>query len=136
MMKTLYSSVLLLLTMLASPVYAGSDLSCTITGVSELTANGELEPIAGKKNYYETAIGAQFIVQRDQGLMAGRFVSNAGWKVTVIDPGSAQQSYKVLSNKPNGRVQMQFLEVRLQEKGDKKPFFLLATEILHGYCTL
>jgi len=135
-MKKIYTYTLFLLTMLSSSAHAGSDLICTITGVTELTANGELEPLAGKKNYYETAIGAQFIVQRDQGLMAGRFVSNAGWKVTVIDPGSTQQSYKVMSNKLNGRIQAQFLEVRLQEKSDKKPFFLLAAEIIYGYCTL
>ncbi len=135
-MKNFRIYVLLLLTILVSPAHAASDLSCTITGVAELTANGDLEPLAGKKNYYETAVGAQFIVQRDQGLMAGRFVSNAGWKVTVIDQGSAQQSYKVLSNKLNGRIQTQFLEVRLQEKGDKKPFFLLAAEILYGTCTM
>ena len=135
-MKNFCTYAVLLLTMLANSAYAGSDLTCTITGVTELTANGELESLAGKKNYYETAIGAQFIVQRDQGLMAGRFVSNAGWKVTVIDQGSAQQSYKVISNKLNGRVQAQFLEVRLQEKSDKKPFFLLAAEIIYGYCML
>ncbi len=135
-MKNFYAYALFLFSILAIPAHAGSDLSCTITGVSELTANAELEALAGKKNYYETAVGAQFIVQRDQGIMAGRFVSNAGWKVTVIDQGSALQSYKVVSNKPSGRVQTQFLEVRLQEKGDKKPFFLLATEILYGYCTL
>ena len=135
-MKNFCTYAVLLLTMLANSAYAGSDLTCTITGVTELTANGELESLAGKKNYYETAIGAQFIVQRDQGLMAGRFVSNAGWKVTVIDQGSAQQSYKVMSNKLNGRVQAQFLEVRLQEKSDKKPFFLLAAEIIYGYCVM
>ena len=135
-MKKIYTYTLFLLTLLVSTAHAGSDLNCTITGVTELTANGELESLAGKKNYYETAVGAQFIVQRDQGLMAGRFVSNAGWKVTVVDPGSAQQSYKVMSNKLNGRVQAQFLEVRLQEKSDKKPFFLLAAEIIYGYCTL
>jgi hypothetical protein len=135
-MKNFCTYAVLLLTMLANSAYAGSDLTCTITGVTELTTNGELESLAGKKNYYETAIGAQFIVQRDQGLMAGRFVSNAGWKVTVIDQGSAQQSYKVISNKLNGRVQAQFLEVRLQEKSDKKPFFLLAAEIIYGYCVL
>ena len=135
-MKNFCTYAVLLLTMLANSAYAGSDLTCTITGVTELTANGELESLAGKKNYYETAIGAQFIVQRDQGLMAGRFVSNAGWKVTVIDQGSAQQSYKVISNKLNGRVQAQFLEVRLQEKSDKKPFFLLAAEIIYGYCVM
>ena len=119
-----------------SIVLAESDFNCTITGVSEITADGHIEALAGKKNYYETAIGAEFIVQREKGLMAGRFVSNAGWKVNVIDQGSAQQSYKSLSNKASGRVQSQFLEIRIQEKSDKKPFILLATEILHGYCTM
>ena len=117
-------------------VLAESDFNCTITGVSEVTADGRIEALAGKKNYYETAIGAEFIVQREKGLMAGRFVSNAGWKINVIDQGSAQQSYKALSNKASGRVQSQFLEIRMQEKSDKKPFILLATEILHGYCTM
>jgi hypothetical protein len=119
-----------------SIVLAESDFNCTITGVSEVTADGHIEALAGKKNYYETAIGAEFIVQREKGLMAGRFVSNTGWKINVIDQGSAQQSYKSLSNKASGRVQSQFLEIRIQEKSDKKPFILLATEILHGYCTM
>lgn len=119
----------------ACPALAESDLSCTITGVSEITTEGSIDALAGKKNYYETAVGAEFIVQRDKGMMAGRFVGNAGWKVSVIDPGSAQQSYKVLSIRQSGRVQSQFLEVRLQEKGNKKSFVLLATEIVHGYCT-
>lgn len=117
-------------------VLAESDFNCTITGVSEVTIDGQMEALAGKKNYYETAVGAEFIVQREKGLMAGRFVSNAGWKVNVVDQGSAQQSFKVLSYKASGRVQSQFLEIRIQEKSDKKPFVLLATEILHGYCTM
>ena len=115
---------------------AASDLSCTITGASEVNSEGSLETLAGKKNYYETAAAAEFIVQRDKGLMMGRFVSNAGWKVSVLDPGSAQNSYKVIATRPSGRVQSQFFEVRLQEKGEKKPFILVATEILHGYCTM
>lgn len=135
-MRPLITSFVLVAALQAVPSFAESDLSCTITGVSDIAADGQMEALAGKKNYYETAAGAEFIVQRDKGMMAGRFVSNAGWRVNVIDPGSAQQTYKVLSTRPTGRVQSQFFEVRLQEKGDKKPFVLLATEILHGYCTL
>jgi hypothetical protein len=119
-----------------APAFAEADLSCVITGVSEITADGRMEALEGKKNYYETAVGAEFIVQRDKGIMAGRFVGNTGSKITVLDMGSAQQSYKVLSVRSSGRVQSQFLEVRLQEKNEKKPFFLLAAEILYGYCTL
>ena len=126
----------LLLLHLNLPAIAATDLSCTITGVSEVTAEGSLDALAGQKNYYETAAGAEFIVQRDKGLMMGRFVSNAGWKVSVVDPGSAQSSYKVLSTQPRGRVQSQFFEVRLQEKGEKKPFVLVAAEVLHGYCKM
>lgn len=125
-----------LLLSLTMPAIAATDLSCTITGVSEVTTEGSLEVLAGQKNYYETASGAEFIVQRDKGLMMGRFVSNAGWKVSVLDHGSPQNSYKVLSTRSGGRVQSQFFEVRLQEKGLKKPFMLLAAEILHGYCTM
>lgn len=135
-MRIFKSFILILATQLAIPAFAESELSCTITGVSEIIADGSMEALAGKQNYYETAVGAEFIVQRDKGLMAGRFVDNMGWQVKVISTGSAQQSFKVLSTRPSGRVQSQFLEVRLQEKGKKKPFLLLATEILHGYCTL
>jgi hypothetical protein len=126
----------LVLLSLSLPVIAAGDLNCTITGVSEVTADGSLGALAGQKNYYETAAGAEFIVQRDTGLMMGRFVSNAGWKVSVVDPGSAQNTYKVLSTQSRGRVQSQFFEVRLQEKGEKKPFVLLAAEVLHGYCKM
>jgi hypothetical protein len=117
---------------------AAGDLNCTIIGASEISADGRLEALEGKKNYYETVAGAEFIVQRDKGIMMGRFVSNAGQKVSVIDPGSAQNSYKVLSVSPRagGRVQSQYFEVRLQEKGDKKPFVLVAADVLHGYCTM
>ena len=48
-MKKFYINALLLLIMLANSAHAGSDLTCTISGVTELTANGELEPLAGKK---------------------------------------------------------------------------------------
>ncbi len=135
-MRRLPMLVLFALMIGSAPARAQGDLHCTITGVSEVTADGQLEGLAGKKDYYETAAGAEFIVQRDKGLMMGRFVSNAGWKVSVVDPGSAQQSYKVLSTRSGGRVQSQFFEVRLQEKGERKPFVLVATEILYGFCKL
>mgnify|MGYP003347376453 FL=1 len=116
--------------------YAENDLTCTITGASEITADGSLDALAGKKNYYETIAGAEFIVQRDKGLMMGRFVNNSGWKITVLDVGSSVNSYKVISMRASGRVQSQFFEVRLQEKGPKKPFVLVAAEVLHGTCTM
>ena len=119
-----------------SPAHAANDLTCTISGASEISANGTLEPLAGGKNYYETVAGAEFIVQRDSGQMMGRFVNNSGSKVSVLDPGSAQTSYKVLSLRKGGRVQSQFFEVRLQDKGDLKPFVLVAAEVLHGTCKM
>ena len=131
--RLLLASLLLNLSLSAQ---AAADLSCTITGVSEVTSEGSLDTLAGQKNYYETAAGAEFIVQRDKGLMMGRFVSNSSWKVSVLDPGSAQTSYKVIATRQGGRVQSQFFEVRLQEKGEKKPFILVATEILHSYCKM
>ncbi len=125
-----------LLVSLATPhAQAAGDLTCTISGASEVSASGALEPLAGGKNYYETVAGAEFIVQRDSGQMMGRFVNNTGWKISVLDPGSAQASYKVLSVRKGGRVQSQFFEVRLQDKGDRKPFVLVAAEVLHGTCT-
>ncbi len=116
--------------------HAAGDLTCTITGASEVSATGTLEPLAGGKNYYETVVGAEFIVQRDSGQMMGRFVNNTGWKITVLDPGSAQASYKVLSVRKGGRVQSQFFEVRMQDKGERKPFVLVAAEVLHGTCAM
>lgn len=135
-MRQIVFTMSLLALMLCSPSHAESDLTCTFSGASEISAEGNLEALAGKKNYYETVAGAEFIVQREKGLMMGRFVNNSGWKVTVLDTGSSQNSYKVLSTRTGGRVQSQFFEVRLQEKGSKKPFVLVAAEVLHGTCTM
>ncbi len=132
LMRALPVAMLLACTITA---HAAGDLSCTISGASEVTADGKLEALAGAKNYYETVAGAEFIVQRDKGVMMGRFVSNAGWKVQVIDAGSATSSYKVLSTRAGGRYQSQYFEVRVQDKGDRKPFVLVAAEVLHGTCT-
>ena len=135
MRQIVFTSSLLAL-LLCSPSHAESDLTCTFSGASEITAEGNLDALAGKKNYYETIAGAEFIVQRDKGLMMGRFVNNSGWKVSVLDIGSTQNSYKVLSTRNSGRVQSQFFEVRVQDKGPKKPFVLVAAEVLHGTCTM
>ena len=135
-MRPLFFITSLLSLLLSHSAHAESDLTRTITCVSEVSADGALEALAGKKNYYETAASAEFIVQRDKGLMMGRFVSNSGWKITVLDSGSQQNSYKILSTRSNGRVQSQFFEVRLQDKGPKKPFVLVAAEVLHGTCTM
>jgi len=129
-------TLILVTIFLLTPARAGTDLTCTISGVSEVSASGTLEALAGGKNYYETVAGAEFIVQRDTGQMMGRFVNNAGWKITVIDTGSAQASYKVLSVRKGGRIQSQFFEVRMQDKGERKPFVLVAAEVLHGTCTM
>ena len=115
--------------------WAGGDLSCTIVGASEVVSDGSLNALAGKKNYYETVAGAEFIVQRETGTMMGRFVNNSGFKISVIDRG-ANHAYKVLSVRSGGRVQSQYFEVRLQEPGERKPFLLIAAEVLHGFCTL
>ncbi len=128
-------AVAALLLACALPAQAAGDFTCTIHGASEVTPEGKLDALAGGKNYYETVAGAEFIVQRDKGVMMGRFVSNAGWKLSVIDPGSASSAYKVLSTRPGGRYQSQYFEVRVQDKGDKKPFVLVAAEVLHGTCT-
>lgn len=135
-MRQLFFFASLLTLLMSHSADAESDLTCTITGVSEVSAEGTLEALAGKKNYYETVAGAEFIVQRDKGLMMGRFVSNSGWKITVLDSGSPQNSYKVLSTRSSGRVQSQFFEVRLHDKGPKKPFVLVAAEVLHGTCAM
>lgn len=123
------------LLIVASAAHASGDLSCTIVGASEVLTDGSLNPLAGKKNYYETVAGAEFLVQRDTGTMMGRFVNNSGFKVSVIDRGSANSAYKVMSVRAGGRVQSQYFEVRLQDSGERKPFILIAAEVLHGFCT-
>ena len=132
-MRSLLSFTLLIF--ILGSAQAAGDINCTITGASEVTADGSLNPLQGKKDYYETVAGAEFIVQRDSGTMMGRFVNNTGYKVTVVDKGSPTNSYKVLSVRGRGRVQSQYFEVRLQDKSEKKPFVLVAAEVLHGFCT-
>lgn len=129
-------SLAALLTCSTALAQASSELNCTIVGASEVRPDGQLQALAGGKNYYETTTGAEFIVQRDKGLMMGRFVSNAGRQITVLDPGSVNRSYKVLSVSPRAgaRVQTQYFEVRLQDKGERKSFVLVAADVLYGHC--
>ncbi|CAM8621143.1 hypothetical protein MCEGEM3_01426 [Oxalobacteraceae bacterium] len=37
--------------------------------------------------------------ERNKGLVMGRLVSNAGWKVSLPDSASAQNSYKVIATR-------------------------------------
>ncbi len=126
----------LLLSVLSSAAGA-AEFHCTISGAAEVRPDGRLQALEGGQNFYETVSGAEFIVQRESGMMMGRFVSNGGQRITVIDPGSATNSYKVLSvsTRGGGRVQSQYFELRLQDKSEKKPFVLVAAEVLHGVCT-
>jgi len=64
----LTSIVLILSILLASPSSSAAiDLNYTIAGTSEVGANSELESLASGKNYHETIIGADFIIQCDTG---------------------------------------------------------------------
>jgi hypothetical protein len=53
-MRQLFFITSLLTLLFSHLARAESDLTCTITGVSEVSADGALDALAGKKNYYET----------------------------------------------------------------------------------
>jgi hypothetical protein len=120
-----------------NPAWAGN-LYCKIVTVNEVSPAGEPRRLTGKESTRKEAEGTDFVLQRESGLMLGKHVDNAGkyWDTTVVEYGSKEMSYKAFGRNKKGYAFAQYIEVKVWEAGPRKPFVLLDTEILTGYCTL
>lgn len=84
---TTFISLLMLLT--TSPTLASSDYRCVILRI--VTANSNLE------FYEQNYLNKEFTVERRTGLMAGALKNSYITKPQVIDSGSNENSYKVVT---------------------------------------
>jgi hypothetical protein len=117
---------------------SASNLYCKIVNVSDVVPSGALKRLTGTESTRKGAEGTDFIINRETGLMLGKHVNNdvVWWDTEVVDYGSNVQSYKAFSKNRQGYRSGQYIQVKLWEAGEKKPFVLFDDEILTGYCTL
>jgi hypothetical protein len=127
-------------------------LNCTINGVYEVGANGRLEKVSRSKGrvlesllemvgfrkpkgIYIDAEGSEFVVNRRTGIYTSKYLKNDEWKRHVLDVGSNEQSFKVLSTSVGGYMHTQYLQVEMYVDGYVKPFYLNdGTSIFSGTC--
>ena len=97
------------------------------------TDGGELAPV---DEGFRFLVGQQFTVSRETGRLFGDLTHPFGAQVTVIDPGSSEQSFKVVAT--SNRVQydyLHYLDVQEFVESEDKPFFYRgAIAIWTGTC--
>jgi hypothetical protein len=121
---------------MAGVAQAGSDYRCTIGRVS--LAQGDTGHIYDL--YKQKYVGKEFSIERVSGLMAGVLNNSFGTKPQVIDAGSKNNSYKVISTMRSGAGAdsasgIYALTVLEYKKSSKKPFVYLHNDmVFFGEC--
>jgi len=115
---------------------ASSDYRCTIERLS-LAAGDSGDVYEFQKKHY---VGKQFTIERSSGLMAGALKNSYVTEPQVIDLGSKENAYKVvttmrLDQGAGAGSNIYGLTVSEHEQGDKKPFVFLANDAVYfGNC--
>lgn len=113
---------------LPMPSHAGDDYLCTVRAVYDLTDGGELanSPFG---------VGQRFSVNRETGVLTGGLEHPAWSRVTVLDRGSTEQSFKVVAVSTAEFPFLHYLEIREYTSGSVKPFSYTAGSLLRtGTC--
>lgn len=118
-------------------VATGSDdYRCTIDRLSLAQGDTGATYDLYKKNY----VGEQFTIERKSGIMAGVLKNSYSTRPQVIDWGSKNNSYKVVTTMKikqgaGAGSNIHALTVLEYEQGTKKPFVYLDNEaVFFGYC--
>ncbi len=123
------------LCLIASSAYAASDYRCV---VARRISAGQ-ESVDVQKMEENTYIGKEFTVERQTGLMAGILKFSSFTKPQIIDSGSTDNSFKVISSvgakEGLGGTSIYALTINEYERSDKKAFVFLASDIVYlGTC--
>lgn len=127
---------LFLILIVDSIAYAGDDYICTIERLS--FAKGDTGKVY--ENYSNLYIGKKFTIERYSGLMAGTLKNSYITKPQVIDYGSSENSYKVVTTmKLNEGLgsgsNITALTVNEYEEDSKKSFVYLTNDwVFFGNC--
>ena len=115
---------------------ASDDYRCTIDRVSLAQGDSGATYDLYKRNY----VGKQFTIERTSGLMAGVLKNSYATRPQVIDRGSKENSYKVVTTMrieqgAGAGSNIHALTVLEYEQGTKKPFVYLNNEaVFFGHC--
>lgn len=129
-------SVLFVMALATGTAIAGDDYRCTIERLSLATGDSGAIYDLRKKNY----VGKQFTVERASGLMSGVLKNSYVTKPQVIDQGSKENSYKVVTTMrieqgAGAGSNIYALTVLEYVQATKKPFVFLQNEgVYFGYC--
>lgn len=121
---------------MAGSVNAADDYRCTI----EKRINASPEPPAIQKVYESAYVGKQFTVERKTGIMAGALLNAFTNDPEIIDEGSNEKAYKVVSTiKPEEEhlygSNIYALVVNESEKTAQKPFVFMENGVVYlGKC--
>ena len=123
------------LCLIASSAYSASDYRCV---VARRISAGQ-ESVDVQKMQENTYIGKEFTVERQTGLMAGVLKFSSFTKPQIIDSGSTDNSFKVISsvsaNEGLGGTIIYALTINEYERSDTKAFVFLASDIVYlGTC--
>jgi hypothetical protein len=118
-----------------SLAHAGTDYRCTIERIYD--ADNEKSQIAFQRNQY---IGKQFTVDRRSGVMIGALRNSFMTKPVVVDSGSKDDSFKVVTTMRRDQgigagSNIYALVVNEHVDSPKKPFsFLMNDTVYFGGC--
>lgn len=130
------SALLLLILLVVMPIaYAGDDYRCTISNVTLVDGT-----TGARHQMYKSSVGAMFTVERESGLIAGALKNSYRTKPQVIDRGSKENSYKVVTTMKLHEgaglgTTIHVLIVKEFEPTPKKPFVFLENDAVYfGTC--
>lgn len=90
-----------------------------------------------KSGIYGKFIGQKFIINRDTGKYKFKDFDNDYYINTLIDLGSKEQSYKVISTSSGKYIHTQYIQVDVYQKNGEMNFKIMNDDILFtGYCQL
>jgi hypothetical protein len=117
--------------MLTGTAWAGLyDYRCKVIDTREVNKKGSFE---NTKLY----MGAEFSVSRSNGAIIGMPFPNTsfGWKTTVLDQGSKDQSFKLISISSGEFTHINYLEIHEFDEGIDKRFTGISGGTIHsGLC--
>jgi hypothetical protein len=123
---------ILFMVLAASYTFAGSDYRCVVTNAIEANIEGGLDEVGDK-----SIIGKEFTVDRVSGVVSVILKNNYLEPPTVIDQGSKDNSFKVLTVTKNS-VTTSVRSLIIQEfiGGPKKPFVYQSNAtVFYGVCS-
>ena len=105
-----------------------------VSNVGRASDNSDTEKLLketyGKEHY------RNFFVNADKAEISGPYLFNTkNWKTTILDPGSSEQSFKLLMVSSGGHVNIKLLQIYTYDKADRKPFlFIDGKNVVSGTC--